>query len=324
MSKPKISIWGIGNHVKDNVLNVLRDLNCLDFHGFWTRNTKTRNEIDSSSKHVYQSRQEMLDDTELDIIYVSTPTGLHFEHGKEVLQAEKHLWMEKSFTDSLSKTKELLDLASKRQKQVKECFMFRHHPHYEKVSSLIRNNALGRIDSIHSSFGFPHLDDSNFRYQPELGGGSLLDAGAYPIHFLLSAGYDIIPSNLTGFHANLYSEDKKIDTRGIFSGSTTNNTDFCLEWGFGRTYRNHVTIWGSEKILQTDKFFSKKENYEPVIHLCDSQQNETVLEINSANHFRVMFQKFTQELKNQNLQKDFQLILQQAQTLQRIFSEGNL
>lgn len=320
MKNPKVSIWGIGQHVRKNILSVLKDVDCLELTGFWTRDSSTRENLQTKSFQSYSSKKQMLEDSKLDVIYVSTPTGLHYQHGIEVLRSGKHLWMEKSFTDSLTKTTELIKLANKKNKQVKECFMFRYHPHFETIQGLINEN-LGRIESIQSCFGFPHLENTNFRYDPDIGGGALLDAGAYPIHLLLTGGFEITPSNLRGSHANLSSGNCAVDINGIFSGSLK-ETNFNLEWGFGRSYRNDLTIWGERKTLKTKNIFSKPEDYQAKIILIDSEQNSTEITIDPVNHFRLMFQEFSKELKNNNYSMDDNLIMEQAQVIDHIFSRG--
>ena len=65
-----------------------------------------------------------------------------------------------------------------------EAFHYRFHPLFQKLIEIVEGGALGRIRSFHAQFNVPiPYSDSEFRYDPALGGGALMDLGCYPIHW---------------------------------------------------------------------------------------------------------------------------------------------
>jgi predicted dehydrogenase len=130
----------------------------------------------------YGSYEEMLADESIDAIYNPLPNHLHvpwtikaMEAGKHVL-CEKPVAMDSSEADSLlQKTREYPDL------KIMEAFMYRFHPQWEEILSLISKGEIGTLESIHSVFTYYNDDPENIRNRPHMGGGGLMDIGCYCI-----------------------------------------------------------------------------------------------------------------------------------------------
>ena len=116
---------------------------------------------------------------DIDAIYMPLPTGMHEEWCTKALEAGKHLLVEKSFAMNKESAERMLDLARSQNRLVMENFQFQTHRQWKEIKSRMTSGELGDVHLVRSTFGFPPLPLDNFRWNKELGGGALLDVGAY-------------------------------------------------------------------------------------------------------------------------------------------------
>ena len=125
--------------------------------------------------------ENLLSRDDIDAIYMPLPTGLHEEWVTRALEAGKHLLVEKSFANNFASAKKMTDLAREKKCLIMENFLFPHHSQHAWVMNRLAQSELGEIHLVRSTFGFPPLSQDNFRYDFRLGGGAVLDAGAYVV-----------------------------------------------------------------------------------------------------------------------------------------------
>ena len=118
---------------------------------------------------------------DLDAIYIPLPVGLHHRWTRRCLEEHKHVLVEKSFVPDLASAQDLTSLASANNLVIMENFAFLFHSQLKYVQQLIRCNEIGDVRSFRSAFGFPPRPFNDIRYDKNLGGGALLDAGTYTI-----------------------------------------------------------------------------------------------------------------------------------------------
>jgi len=130
----------------------------------------------------YGSYEELLQDKDIDAIYIPLPNHLHVEWLIKSLQAGKHVLCEKPITMNY---KDAIDLYNDVQKfphlKVMEAFMYRYHPHIQHTKKLVQDGAIGDIRNMHSVFNYYNDDPDNIRNMADIGGGGLLDIGCYCI-----------------------------------------------------------------------------------------------------------------------------------------------
>lgn len=130
----------------------------------------------------YGGYEELLADDEIDAIYNPLPNHLHVPWTLKAMEAGKHVLCEKPIgldadeaEKLLQKTSEFPDL------KVMEAFMYRFHPQWAKAKSLIEEDKIGRIKTVHSVFTYFNDDPDNIRNMADIGGGGLMDIGCYCI-----------------------------------------------------------------------------------------------------------------------------------------------
>ncbi|MDR2772265.1 MAG: Gfo/Idh/MocA family oxidoreductase [Elusimicrobiota bacterium] len=141
-------------------------------------------------KKFYSDIDKMLQDPDIDTIYIASPNSLHFEHSKKALQAGKNVINEKPFTSTLQETKKLFDLAQTQNRFIFEAITTIHLPNYQ----IIKDN-LPRCGNIKMlTLNFSQLPLRYFTYMagkqvnvfdPAFSGGALYDINVYNIHFTL-------------------------------------------------------------------------------------------------------------------------------------------
>ncbi len=138
---------------------------------------------DFGAEHFYGSYEELVSDPKVEIIYIASPHAFHMDHALLCLNHKKPVLCEKAFSLNLSEVEKMLDCAKENNVFLMEAMFVPHQPSYRKAKQLIDSGELGKVKYIHSWFGFNKspYDVSQRLFNPELGGGALLDIGLYPV-----------------------------------------------------------------------------------------------------------------------------------------------
>ncbi|HYG93894.1 MAG TPA: Gfo/Idh/MocA family oxidoreductase [Nocardioides sp.] len=130
------------------------------------------------------SYDELLADPGVDVVYVATPHPLHAENALSALAAGKHVLVEKPFTLNAPQARAVVREAAERNLVVMEAMWTRFLPHMRFVREVAASGRLGDVRSLHADHTQRLTDDPTHRLNdPALGGGALLDLGAYPVAF---------------------------------------------------------------------------------------------------------------------------------------------
>ena len=133
----------------------------------------------------YGSYQALLEDLDVEAVYISLPNALHVEWTLRALEAGKHVLCEKPFSRRPEAVERAFELADSKGLVLSEGFMWRHHPQTKALAALTAEGAVGRLRLVRASFGFQlasvHGPDDT-RFSPELDGGSLMDVGSYCVN----------------------------------------------------------------------------------------------------------------------------------------------
>jgi predicted dehydrogenase len=130
----------------------------------------------------YGSYDALLDDPDIDAIYIPLPNSGHREWSIRAAEQGKHVLCEKPLALNAAQCREMQDAASGNGTLLMEAFMYRFHPRTEQLVALSRTGAIGSIRAIRSTFTFRLTRPDNIRLLPELGGGALMDVGCYCVN----------------------------------------------------------------------------------------------------------------------------------------------
>lgn len=130
----------------------------------------------------FGSYEDLLEDSEIDAVYVSLPNHLHVPWSIRALQAGKHVLCEKPVGLNSEEALQLMEAAEASPNLVvMEAFMYRFHPQWLRIKELIGSGELGQVRHVQARFTYHNTDPDNVRNQVDIGGGGLLDIGCYCI-----------------------------------------------------------------------------------------------------------------------------------------------
>lgn len=138
--------------------------------------------------HVHLDYESLATDPGVDVIYIASPHGQHYEHTLLCLRHGKAVLCEKAFALHRSQVQEMVDMARSRELFLMEALWSKFLPHYQLLMQWLRDGKLGQLKNVLINFGFaPTPPIPQRMFDPALGGGSLLDIGIYNVFFALSA-----------------------------------------------------------------------------------------------------------------------------------------
>jgi xylose dehydrogenase (NAD/NADP) len=129
------------------------------------------------------SYDALLNDPDIDVVYISVPNSLHAEWTVRAVEAGKHVLCEKPLAVTVADVDAIADAAKKAGVVVAEAFMYRHHPQTIEVQRMISGGKIGQLQVIRGGFTFNIARSDDIRLDPSLGGGSIWDVGCYPISY---------------------------------------------------------------------------------------------------------------------------------------------
>ncbi len=127
----------------------------------------------------YGSYEALLDDPEIEAVYISLPNTMHCEWSVRAVEAGKHVLCEKPMDSKPERVAESFDAADRAGKLLTEAFMWRHNPQTKRLRRLLDDGAIGELRVVRSCFGYGLYDADNIRLRTDVEGGALMDVGCY-------------------------------------------------------------------------------------------------------------------------------------------------
>ena len=267
----------------------------------------------------FESYDDLISSSSIDAVYIPLPTGLHFKWIKKAILAKKHVYSEKSFASNYQQCEELVDLAKQNDVALFEGYMFLYHEVQRTVKKLVDEGNVGQIRYFSGYFGFPPLDQSNFRYDEVLGGGVILDAAGYPLR---AASYflgDALEINSAHIHRDPVN-NTSLWGSAFFLDRSNNHISGSVAFGFDNSYQCNYTIWGSKASIYVPKAYTNRPSHESSIIIRTSSE-EKVIKVMPDDHFVNALDAFMLTIKNiNNRNKSYRDILIQAKLLTHLAS----
>lgn len=134
-------------------------------------------------ENVYETYDALLEDPNIDAVYIPLPNSLHAEWVIKAAEKGKHVLCEKPAALTAEETAHMIEACHRHGVIFMEAFMYQFHPQHQRVREIIASGELGELKTMKVSFSF-FLEgrESNIRTNPELGGGCLYDVGCYCVH----------------------------------------------------------------------------------------------------------------------------------------------
>ena len=128
---------------------------------------------------LYDGYDALLNDPDIDAVYIPLPNHLHVNRTRKALSCGKHVLCEKPIALQADEIDSLIAARDAAGKLAAEAFMIVHHPQFIRARELVQGGAIGRLVHVESAFTYFNDDASNIRNRPSVGGGGLRDIGVY-------------------------------------------------------------------------------------------------------------------------------------------------
>ena len=185
--------------------------------------------------------QALIEDPDIDALYIPLPNSLHAEWTIRALEAGKPVLCEKPLCGTLPDTERVLTSARQTGTLLWEAFAFPFHAQLARLRQLIADGAIGDLMEIKSNFHFTVTRPDNIRLSRELEGGALLDVGCYPVRLaaeLFGAAHESAWAT-----ASRGGQGVDVDTWGVLGYPAGRR--LLLSCGFGRSYDAFTTLEGT-------------------------------------------------------------------------------
>jgi len=320
--KVKIGVLGCANIAKRFMIKAILDTGKFELIGIASRNLeKAEKFTDIFGSKAYGNYSDLIMDPDIEAIYMPLPTGLHYEWLLKCIEQGKHIFCEKSLVSSIEEAKEVIDKAKKNNIVIMENFMFRFHSQHEEIKSILTSGKIGELRSIRTSFGFPPFrDKDNIRYQRELGGGALLDAGGYTIQasrMFLNENIEVVGSTLhmdNNLDVDIWGSAYFRDDTGLTSH---------LNFGFDNYYQCNYELWGSKGKLVCHRSFTAGPGFRPTITI-EVQDHAEKVTLSADNHFVNILHAFYEQITSQYNSDLLDDLYTQADLIHKIKSHARI
>tara|TARA_Y100000590_G_C15559136_1_gene954023 strand:- start:86 stop:1117 length:1032 start_codon:yes stop_codon:yes gene_type:complete len=215
-----------------------------------------------NGEYCFNNYQDLINCKDVDIVYIALPNSMHFKWILKCLENHKNTLVEKPAVMNLYEINEIKELLKKRNIFFSEAFMYRYSPHFIKLIDLIKNNTIGKLSSIESTFGINVYDSkkifgitikkpdlNNRLFNKKLGGGAILDLGCYPVS-LCTYIYSLI-SSMNSSGIKLEKVEKNFCPSGV-------ETSAYAEMHFDNYFKCKISASLEKNLGQKTKIFGNK------------------------------------------------------------------
>ena len=136
----------------------------------------------SGIERFYSDYQALLNDPDIDVVYIALPNHLHREWTIRAAAARKHVLCEKPLAMNAAECNEMITACQQANVLLMEAVMYRFHPRMLYLKQMLVARELGDVRFLHAAFSFPFNAPGNYRACKKFGGGALLDVGSYCVN----------------------------------------------------------------------------------------------------------------------------------------------
>jgi predicted dehydrogenase len=207
----------------------------------------------------YGSYEALLEDPDVDAVYISLPNTMHCDWSVKAVEAGKHVLCEKPLSRHPEDVERAFDAAENAGRLLTEAFMYRHNPQTARVRQLLDEGAIGEVRVVRSVFSYSLYDPDNIRLRTEVEGGSLMDVGCYCV-----SGSRLIGGEPTAVYGQAYVGPTGTDW--VFAGALSFPGDVVATFDCGTCLpeRDELEVVGTQGALFLDDPWHCRE---PVIEL---------------------------------------------------------
>ena len=179
----KMGILGAGK-IAGVMAATLREMDSVECYAVASRDYDKANAFvkQYGFAKAYGSYEEMVKDSEVELVYVATPHSHHYDHIKLCLEHGKHVLCEKAFTLNAKQAEEVFAMAREKGLLLTEAIWTRYIPMRKRLDDVLASGVIGKPYMLTANLAYV-VGDKERIVKAELGGGALLDLGVYTLNF---------------------------------------------------------------------------------------------------------------------------------------------
>lgn len=296
MKKIKISVIGFAEIAEKRILPAIIDHPFFELISIGRQNYSRTKDSNIFGKYFVNDYMQVLNNEQVDVVYIPLPNNLHFDWVKKSLNFGKHVIVEKPLALNFRQVKELTDIAKTKNLLLLENFQFRFHKQLKKIKGLLKDEVIGDVRYLNVTYCIPPFKNkNNFRYNKSLGGGSFYDAACYTFKVTQELfGYDFKVEHFK----LLYTDEFDIDIAGYGTLYSKSKNLFChIKFGFQNYYQNKIEIFGTKGYIKNYRIFTAHPDVLTRIHIGKNNLDEFI-EIGCDDHFRGMLSHVYELIKS--------------------------
>jgi D-xylose 1-dehydrogenase (NADP+, D-xylono-1,5-lactone-forming) len=239
-------------------------------------------------ERAYGSYAALLEDADVEAVYISLPNTLHCEWSIHAVEAGKHVLCEKPMSRYAADVEAAFDAAEKSGRILTEAFMYRHNAQTARLRQLVSEGAIGDLRVVRSCFSYALYDEDNIRLRTDVEGGSLMDVGCYCV-----SGSRLLGGEPERVYGEQFIGPSKTDW--VFAGSMRFPGDVLAQFDCGTALgeRDELEAIGTEGSLFLDDPW---HCVEPVIELRRDGQVERI-ELEHADSYRLEVENLSDAIR---------------------------
>lgn len=293
--KMKIGILGVSGHFFLRCCLPLQQSDEIEVYAIASRSEEKAKKASQEwgIPVFYDSYDQLLEDKNIEAVYIPLPNHMHAEWIKKCADAGKHIICEKPLALDAEEASQVAEYVKQRNVKLMEAFMYKFHPKWNRAKEIVKIGEIGRVTAIHTIFTYNNKDSKNIRNIKAYGGGALYDIGCYAIstaRYLL----DEEPKKVIA----LAEEDQEFSTDILTSGILDFGTARCLfTVGTQISNQQEVTIYGTGgKITVTIPFNDFPDVKGRII--VETGVGRRDIEFDPVDQYRLEFEAFASAIKN--------------------------
>jgi D-xylose 1-dehydrogenase (NADP+, D-xylono-1,5-lactone-forming) len=276
MPKLRWGILGVAN-INNRVLPAFAKTKHAELRAIASRSlTRAKTAAAAASiPNAYGNYDALLDDPAIDVIYNPLPNTLHADWTMKAAQRGKHVLCEKPLASTADLAQKVVDWCQEKGVALMDGFMWPHHPRTGRLRQFLDSRVLGEIRRVSGAFTFPlrPLDSSNIRLQANLGGGSLLDVGCYPVYGIRWA---FAAEPVRVYATATYRQGVDIEMNGTLWFADGQVATF--DCGFTLPLRGWLEVTGTEGVLSIPEMWLPSRRASFIVQPIDEAAGEFAVE----------------------------------------------
>lgn len=262
----------------------------------------------------FSDYEQALDVFRPDLVHVSLANNAHAHWVQQALLAGAHVTVDKPAFTHLEDSRRLLALAARSQRCLAEATVYAWHPQITRIHQLFRQHGEPPC-RLEANFSFPGLATDNFRYDPRLGGGALLDLGPYAV----SAGRLFFATAPESLQVEVTARHPTTGVNTAFTVTATypGNRHLYGQFSFDAPYANRLQLQSESLTIEVERIFTTPPELQNELRLQRPAQSSTLV-LPAADSFACFFDAILKAIANRQYDRFATALRQDAEALDRL------